>query len=273
MSMLDAVRVAEHTGEDRCWPCTAVNAVVVVLAAGVAAVLSPVASVVVLLGGALAVYLRGYVVPGTPSFAPRLVAALGVESLFDHAGVADGGRARQSDDMTDGDADGEAVIRALFRAGVLREDADGLFLADDFQEAWRAEMASLRDLDDASLADAVADAAPFEGTGEPAFGGVSVDGDEGSVWLSRAYAVADTAAVRALAEAGVPERLRAQATPPLRMLLETCPECGGQVVETTETDCCGGTAGVYDSPGTEVLACDDCGAVVYEFDDEPAESA
>ncbi|MFC6726157.1 HVO_0649 family zinc finger protein [Halobium palmae] len=44
-----------------------------------------------------------------------------------------------------------------------------------------------------------------------------------------------------------------------------CPSCGGRLAETTVADCCGGTGSVYDTPGQEVLACEECEAVVYEF--------
>ena len=49
----------------------------------------------------------------------------------------------------------------------------------------------------------------------------------------------------------------------------TCPACGGPVVETTVGACCGGTSGVYDSPETAVLACDDCDERLFTFDDDP----
>jgi len=59
----------EHTGENRCLPCTLVNAVGVAVVAGLLSrrrrSLGLLASV---LGGA-AIWLRGYVVPGTPRFA------------------------------------------------------------------------------------------------------------------------------------------------------------------------------------------------------------
>jgi hypothetical protein len=53
------------------------------------------------------------------------------------------------------------------------------------------------------------------------------------------------------------------------MFAETCPACGGPVVETTVGACCGGTSGVYDSPETAVLACDDCDERLFTFDDDP----
>lgn len=270
MSLLDSVRRPEYTGEGRCWPCTAVNAFAVVVAAGVLAVLSVPVGVLALGVGAALVYLRGYVVPGTPEFAPRLVSSLGVASLFPHA---DDGRTRRSDDLTDEEVDGEELVGVLFETGVLAEAPDGaLELSEGFAESWERETAALRDLSDAELADVVADAAPFEAAGEPAYDGLSIEGPTRAVWLSRVHGIADAAAIRALAAAGVPERYRAHATTPLRMFVETCPDCGGDVVETTTKACCGGAGSVYDSPTDEVLACEDCGAVVYQFDEEAADA-
>ena len=65
----------EYTGENRCLPCTVVNTIIalvlsVAVVAGVARVANPAAGLaagVVLLGCSLgAIYLRGYLVPGTP---------------------------------------------------------------------------------------------------------------------------------------------------------------------------------------------------------------
>ncbi|RDI72748.1 zinc finger-like domain-containing protein [Halopelagius longus] len=264
MSLLDSVRRPEYTGEGRCWPCTAVNAFVVVVAAGVLSVLSVPVGVLALGVGTALVYLRGYVVPGTPAFAPRLVASLGLQSLFPHAD----GEARRSDDLTDEEVDGEELIVVLLETGVLAEAPDGaLELSAEFAESWEREMAALREWSDEELAEIVADAAPFEASGEHAYGGLSIEGPTRAVWLSRVHGIADAAAIRALAAAGVPERYRAYATTPLRMFVETCPDCGGDVVETTRSDCCGGSGSVYDSPIDEVLACEDCGAVVYRFDE------
>ena len=84
-SLVDSLRRPEHAGERRCWPCTAVNAALVVGAAIAVAWRRRLAALPVLLAGAGLVYLRGYAVPGTPRFAPRLVAALPLPyDPFDH---------------------------------------------------------------------------------------------------------------------------------------------------------------------------------------------
>lgn len=84
-SPVELLRRPEHTGERRCWPCTVANAVIVAVLAVAVARRRRLAALPVLLVGAALIHLRGYVVPGTPRFAPRLVAALPLPyDPFDH---------------------------------------------------------------------------------------------------------------------------------------------------------------------------------------------
>lgn len=265
MSTLDAIRRPAYTGDDRCWPCTVVNAVIVLVAAVVIAALSGPLALVVLGGGAALIYLRGYVVPGTPSFAPRLVAAAGLAPYFEHV-AADDTPDRRSDDLAE-NVDPERMLGAMFEAGVMTEGDDGdLYLSDAFETAWREEMATLREVDDDALAAATAEVVPFDGVGQIKYDGVSVEGDDGVVWLRPVHAIADVAAVRAMARVGVPDSVRAPGASPLRLFLPACPACGGAVEQTTVTDgCCGGTMSVTDTPNRRVLACEDCGVEVHDL--------
>lgn len=181
MSVIDSLRRPEHTGENRCLPCTAVNVALVVVVGLAVSVLSPVAGLVVLVGGALSVYLRGYVVPGTPSFAPQLVGAVGLAGVFDHG---DDAPDRRSESL-DANVDPDVMLSTLLNAGVLVEEEDGLFLAADAREEWESTMATLRKATDEELAEAVANAVPFEATVDAEFGGISLDGPSMSVWISR----------------------------------------------------------------------------------------
>ncbi|MFB9806261.1 hypothetical protein ACFFQF_13625 [Haladaptatus pallidirubidus] len=84
--MLKQLRKPEYTGENRCWPCTALNTVLLLLACTIITVVPKkfaplvpssrarrlgVASALGFIGGA-AITLRGYFIPGTPHIAPRL---------------------------------------------------------------------------------------------------------------------------------------------------------------------------------------------------------
>ncbi|WP_426963592.1 hypothetical protein [Haloparvum alkalitolerans] len=266
MNPLAALARPEHTGANRCWPCTAINLVAVLLAAALVSGLFPFAGPLVLAGGLALVYLRGYVVPYTPEFGPKVAAYLPWE--FGHA-TDDG---VDSNSLADG-ADAEDLLAALFDAGVLVEAADGdIALEETFRADWTDRMAEVRTLSDPALADRVGDAAPPGVTASAHGDRILLDGDRDN-WLSRAVAIAEVAAIETLAERDVPESVRVPAAEPLRTLLGTCPVCGGDVRETTLRNCCGGPGSTQRKPGRLVLACADCDTVVHEFRETAAERA
>lgn len=300
MSLFETLRKPEHTGDARCWPCTAVNSAFVLGLAGVVGRRWKPAGVAVLALGAAAIALRGYVVPYTPQFAPRLVEQLPVDFKTDEPRSdsfstvtverpgdqesdardetdADGEEAADGDDepetppdsdsLTALDADGAQVMGALLDAGVIVDDGEMVAPTDEFVEAWESTMAELRGLDDEAFAAAVADAAPFEAEGTVDDGWVVVEGEGQAVHLTRSIAIAETAAIRVMADYDVPEAVRVDAAQPLRMFLEHCPNCGGVVEETTTAACCGGSKGAYGGVVYDVLACSECETIVYEFDE------
>ncbi|MFC6975122.1 hypothetical protein ACFQL1_11345 [Halomicroarcula sp. GCM10025709] len=78
--MLARLRDPEYTGENRCLPCTIVNSAIAVALAGAVGVgiavattpvLAGVAAALVLAVSALSIWLRGYLVPGTPELTKR----------------------------------------------------------------------------------------------------------------------------------------------------------------------------------------------------------
>jgi hypothetical protein len=251
---------------------------VVVASALVGVVASPLVGGAALLVGAALVALRGYVVPYTPAFAPRLLAALPVDvGSLGHGRRTDGGRRSESLTATE-EVDGDELVRRLAERGVVTADESGeLFLADDVRRSWNAGMRRLGDASDGELADATASAAPFPATGrvegdwvvvtrtDGETEGESIDGTVGDeTWLSRAHAMAETAAVAAMGDR-VDRLTAARAATPMRLFLDRCPLCGGDVEETVVAECCGGARGFRDSPETPVLACADCEELLYEF--------
>lgn len=252
-----ALRRPAYTGANRCWPCTALNAGLVAAAAAAVWRRNRPLGAAVAAVGALCVALRGYVVPGTPRFAPRLVAPLPFE--FGHG----------PDDVDSGslaaDADPEALMAELLAAGVITADGEDLYLAASFREEWTARMAELRGLPGPALAERAAAASHEAVEGEYHDGRVLLAGGR-DVWLRPAVAVAETAAVETLAGTDLPAALRAPAAGPLRTFLRTCPACGGRVLETTLRNCCGGPGGLRGRPERPVLACEDCDAVVAGFE-------
>jgi len=308
-SLSDRLRDPSHTGDRRCWPCTVVNsAVLLVTAAVVARRRSRLLAVTLGAIGAAAIAVRGYLVPYTPRFAPKLVSYL-PGNLFDHddpapdrasrtLGTRSAPAAADSPDSSEKPASpdapeasgslgdeteedaGEAVLAALLDRGVVVADGEAVALDDEFREAWRDEMETLRARDDDALAAALREVAPDEGVVDVvASGNWSGDDDRWFVvadgtgdpaaesWLTRPVAVAEASAVRTLAdETDLDATRRAQAAGPLRTLLRACPVCDGPVEETTDVDCCGGPGGTQADAPDDVLACADCDARLYTFE-------
>jgi hypothetical protein len=268
--MFQAIRRPEYTGENRCWPCTGVNALLVAFAAAVLAVVSLPAALAIASAGAGAIALRGYVVPYTPRFAPRLVDALPWDPF--HGGRID---PPEPGSLADGEGpEPEALLEALIEADVIVPDGDRLTLDDGFRERWREGMRTLREASDDELAAAARDASAVASAAEVVEGRgrtyvvVSDGGDDPTAksWLNRPAAIAETAAVGALSDSGLPPETATVAAGTLRMFLEACPACGGPVEETTARTCCGrGRSG--NRPPRDVLACGDCNERLYTFPD------
>lgn len=253
----EEIRRPEYTGSRRCWPCTVLNTGLVIGAGWALARRNGLAGVLLTAVGLGLVSVRGYVVPGTPRFAPLLVEPLPVEMGHD---------AVESDSIASVE-DPERILEELAGAGILRVEDDALFLDRSFREAWRERVEELRGVTEAELTDRAVAASPADVDGQRHGDRILLAG-ESDTWLRPAVAVAETAAIETLAEFGVDQPLRARAAAPLRTFLRTCPACGGEVRETTLKRCCGGPGSVYGHPERPVLACADCETVVCTFETE-----
>jgi len=262
-------RQPEYTGENRCLPCTAVNTVIAVLVSAVVTIggtllVRPVVGIaagLVTLGlSLLAIYVRGYLVPGTPEltkryFPPWLLSLFGKEPVLDHHQPAG----------TEESFDPEAT---LVQVGALEECADreDLCLTDRFSEAWQAE---LGDVDAETGRDELLGLLDID-TGEVKytdFGRAFVaklDGHTVGKWESEAAFLADLAAARVF-ESHYPGwedlsvEARGQLLSGLRLFLETCPACGGVPSFDAETveSCCS----TYD---VAAVTCGECDARLFE---------
>lgn len=277
MSLATAIdpRRPEHTGENRCWPCTVVNVALVAVAAAAVSLVSAPAGAVVAVAGLALVWLRGYVVPGTPRFAPRLVAPIpGSDALFHDAAATDGGdRAPDGEggSLDPAEVDGEALLDRLLAEGVLEADGDAVAPTAAYRERWRAEMDRLRAEDTESLAAIAREISPAT-----AARAVSEDGDEwvalsppdgntiDETWLRRPVAIAEIAGYRAAGEFLSDESFRLAAARTNRMFLEACPDCGSDLERGVDLPCCGGYTGPGEEPA-ETLACPACGVRLYTF--------
>ncbi|WP_255151221.1 hypothetical protein [Halorarius halobius] len=272
--VVDRLRQPEYTGENRCTPCTAVNIVLAVClsaAAGYAWSLAVgpwwwVAFWGVFGVSVAAIWLRGYLVPGTPELTKRYFPDW-LLAYFDKGPQASGGLAAgASDGDLRTDVDPESL---LLSAGVVEPCAqeDDLCLTEAFRAAWHDRMADLRaaDADRAALADQL-DIDPgslrFE---EHDSGFEAFDGDRRlGQWESRAALIADLAAAAELPQhVDDWDRLavsaKAQVLGGLRVFLETCPTCEGQVTAGTEVveSCCR-------SHEVVAVGCRDCDARLLE---------
>lgn len=261
--VLDRVRQPEYTGENRCVPCTAVNLVIAVVLALAAGLLAP-ARAAPWLGGAVlavslaAIYLRGYLVPGTPWFT-RTYFPDWLLRRFDKQPVA-------PPRTEEGDLDIEGL---LVESGVLAEcaDVDDLCLAEPAREAWRERIEALQ-AEDTSVDDLAAVlGVDRERLAVEEFGDAFVARDDGvkvGQWESRAAFLADVAAAPVLADRidaweGLDVGQRGELLTGLRLFVERCPACGGDVAieDDVVRSCCR-------SFDVVAATCVDCEARLFE---------
>lgn len=261
-------RQPEYTGENRCTPCTVVNVLIALAVTGAIVAGASLAGMPMIGAAAgagffvlslLSIYLRGYLVPGTPEltkqyFPPWLL------SLFGKEPVA------ETQATTESEINPENV---LISAGALEEceDRDDLCLTDSFREEWydeidavrsenaeREELLKLLDIDEGAV--------QFNEFG-PAFE-AKINGRRVGQWESEGAYYADLGAARTLArnyedwdERSLGEK--SQLLNGLRLFIDTCPECGGVPEFGSETveSCCS----TYE---VAAVSCRDCEARLFE---------
>jgi len=262
--MLESVREEKYTGENRCGPCTVLNLVIAGLVGSAVARKSRLGGVVVVGVSVGLIYLRGYLVPGTPTLTKRYLPAtvlrwFGKDPELEMAsglgaggdGVTEPETAEREDGPTPETepAGDEVDLESYFiDHSVLELCAGGtdLCLTDEFGADWSASLGAVDDVAGTDLADAL----DLDGDGAYAIaehGDARVlrrDEDIVGKWPSQAALVADVAAASVLADrdpswaAREPE-IRGQILNGLRLFLPTCPN--GEDVELTEEtveSCC-----------------------------------
>lgn len=256
-SPFDALRQSAYTGQNRCLPCTVLNLLVVAIGSVLIGLIVPSAGPVVAIFGVGAVWLRGYLVPGTPMLTKRYLPRRVLAWFGKAPGAA-----------TPPEGDPLEQLRAL---GVLA--ADEATLASAFQARWQATAADLAG-DPAALRSAAAEVLSVDpdavAVTRPEAGGVvlTVDGSWVGGWPSRAALAADMATELTLAGpgwAGLERVERADLAARIRGLCDRCPACDAptDASEDTVTSCCG-------SADVVAVECRDCGARLAEFDPSPS---
>jgi hypothetical protein len=269
MSLIDRLRQPEYTGENRCVPCTSVNIAIAAAGSALAAKLTSrrvgSTAFITSLG---TIYLRGYLVPGTPTLTKRYFPER-VLRWFDKDNTTP-----MTDETVEIDPE-----RILLDAGAVEPCREGtdLCLTTDFQQAWRERIYTVRshDLGEDHLA-GVLDVSTRDGRitvdqhGD-AFIAYTDDAVLGQ-WSSQAAAIADTAAATELSERVsdwsdfAPAEI-ARVLMSLRIFIEQCPDCDGSVrVEQDVVESCCRSYDVVAS------ACQDCDTRLFEMEwNDPAE--
>lgn len=271
LSFLTALlRNPEHTGENRCFPCTLVNLAIGTAASVVVAAVSPLAGGSLFGLSLLVIYLRGYLIPGTPTVTKRYFPD-SVLRTFDK--VEEPSTVPVLDDV-------DTIEAFLRRRDALQEVEDGtdLELTPSFRTAHRTLVAEY-DATDRLLAAPASVIFHGEGVDVDAEDLTLTQGpnafvlrDEGrplARWESRAAMIGDVAAAALFAErtddwAAIDPETRLQVLGALRLWYDRCPACGGDVslAQDVVESCCRSTSVL-------VGTCNDCGSRVFEtnYDD------
>lgn len=216
------LRRPEYTGENRCGPCTLLN---VLIAASLALALATVSVAFAALSFALAIlaiYLRGYLVPGTPTITRRYFPEP-LLRLFGKSSYTFGVTVPEN-----GDVNG-----ALAAAGIVVSGPDDAYrLAPEFREEWNERIRSVRSRDPSREDVATLfDADSLDRHGETSF---VLDSSKSLRWDSKGALVADVAAGELLRSAfddweSIDATTRQDVLRRLRLLLDRCPRCDGPI--------------------------------------------
>jgi hypothetical protein len=264
--VLTRFKQPEYTGENRCLPCTVVNVLIaavvsVVVGAGLVTVSSPTVSAAIssgiFLASVVAIYFRGYLVPGTPELTKRYFPPW-LLSLF--------GKGPKAGNEYDSDLDPEVALQEV---GALEPcpEGDDLCLTESFRADWNDEIDRIKTADVSrerllDLLDIDQGTVEFEEFGDTFR--ASVNGRVVGKWESEAAFLADLGAANVLANRyrnwdAMPVEEQSQLLNGLRLFIDTCPECGGIPEFGTDTveSCCS-------THQVAAVSCANCDARLFE---------
>lgn len=260
---VERLKQPEYIGENRCMPCTIVNvAIAVVGSAAVSVVATPFVGLPVFGLCLAAIYLRGYLVPGTPTltkqYFPDWLLAKFDKHEHDHAAPEVGEDDREPEDV-------------LAAAGAVTpcEQVDDLCLDESFRADWDDRMESIKadgteKSDLSAVLDVEEDELSFEEHDEALV--ANLDGGRLGQWESRAALIADLGAAKLLEERypdwdDLTVTNQSRVLSGLRIFLERCPDCGGDVAMEQETvESCCRTMDVV------AVSCSECDARILEVE-------
>lgn len=284
--LIESQRQPEYTGDNRCKPCTILNVVLAGLLSSAIARKSRVGGYVAFLISIGLIYLRGYLVPGTPELTkrylpPEVLRWFGKEPQLETRS----GLGRQSESGRNADESSSETSTAdpleetedidlqdyLLAEGILEpcEDRDDLCLVTEFRTEWEDKIAELADKDlEAAEAGSVLgverDDEEFE---IEQYGDAwTLVADSGTLgqWPSQGALLADVGAARVLDKwstqwSTLAPGQRGEILNGLRLFLEQCPGGSGSVSMNQETveSCCS-------SHEVITVSCDETGDRLFE---------
>ncbi len=269
MVSLDTLRSQAYTGPHRCLPCTIVNIVILgVVTASVGYVLGPVVAVPLAVVGGAVIWLRGYLLPGTPYFGAHIVARVPLDAFHTEKPIA-----TPEPSPSRNDIDPPAFVDSCITHGIVREGDGHIGLVRAFRKQWRREIRTVRGFSDAALKTNLETALPWVSESEliehqgSSWIVLSDESErvENESWLPVAIAIADLAAIRVLRNyaSDMDHGRRIVAVGPLRSFLERCPLCETPVEATSVDSCCGSPHRI-ETESDRVLACPECDEIIAE---------
>ncbi|ODR81222.1 hypothetical protein BG842_00335 [Haladaptatus sp. W1] len=257
---IDRFRQPEYTGENRCTPCTIVNVAIAVVVSTILTFPAMPLGIAFFAFSMAAIYLRGYLVPGTPWFTKTYFPDWLLRKFDKHE------MPTATPEPTDREPED-----VLSEANVVEPCAeiDDLCLDEEFRSAWHENMERVM-ADGAEKRDLSrilgADESELEFEEHDSAFIARIEGRRLGQWESRPALIADLAAARELSDRydhwddlSVDNQSRILSG--LRIFLDTCPECGDNITAEQETveSCC---------RSMEVVAatCEGCDARILEVE-------
>lgn len=263
-SILERLHQPEYTGENRCIPCTVVNVVIAVATSVLISLVAPPIGLITFVSFAGIIYLRGYLIPGTPTLTKRYFPDRMLRWFDKPTSEA----AYAAHNKSEGEIDAEGVLLAI---GAIEEctDEPDLCLSPEFSEVWNSHSKQLQETGDVEdILGAVLDMNVNHVSVNDRATSFVVYADRRQVgqWESHAAFIADMAAEQTLREythgwSEFPADEKSVILASLRVFVEQCPTCGGsvQIQEEIVESCC---------RSREVIAsaCQECGARLFEIE-------
>lgn len=258
--MIELVKIAKgrirqpaYTGDNRCLPCTVVNLTFAVVGSILIGTVSSILALAFASVSVAVIYLRGYLIPGTPSLTKRYFPD-SILRWFDKAPRAE----------IDTSLDAETQ---LLKLGAIEIRNDDLAVSDSFASEWTAEIQRVQahpETHVATILDRTAGDLEIQEQKDMCL--VTENGGEIARWPSREALLADLAAIpllqnRAENWADLSQIAQGQLLSGLRIFLEVCPTCAGRLAfseETVESCCRIASVITYD--------CVDCDACLVEVE-------